>query len=384
MASASAEAMPAAPGAQPGPYRVMVVDDSVVVRGLITRALEADSEIEIVASVGNGQQAVAAALRQKVEVAVLDIEMPVMDGMTALGKLLELDAGLKVIMASTLTKRNADISMQALAAGAADYVAKPSATRELVGADLFKRELLAKVKALGAARRGGEGRVSARATRPGGPAASGAAPRHHGAPIALRAPGIMRPEVLAIARSTGGPQALMAVLGELAGRVNLPILVTQHMPPTFTTILAEHLSRHAKRPCREAVDGEPVLPGRIYIAPGDYHMLVERGARERVIRLDHGPAVNFCRPAADPMLRSLAEAYGGRVLAMVLTGMGQDGVRGAQAVIAAGGTLIAQDEATSVVWGMPGAVAQAGLCAAVLPVREIAAYAQRVMLGAVG
>lgn len=391
MAVANAEVSAAATSSLPGPYRVMVVDDSVVVRGLITRALEQDSEVEVVASVANGQQAVNAAQRQKLDVVVLDIEMPIMDGLTALPKLLECDPTLKIIMASTLTKRNADISIRALSAGASDYLAKPTATRELVAAAEFQRDLLAKVKALGAAHRGGSGHVSARAAQ----AAQATAKAPHSAvavapavsrlsptgPIALRKAGSARPEVLVLASSTGGPQALMEVLAHLDERVTCPILITQHMPPTFTTILAEHISRRCGRACREAVDGEAIVANRIYIAPGDFHMLVEMKGGHRVIKLDKGPAENFCRPAADPMLRSIARAYGGRALVLVLTGMGQDGLQGARAVVEAGGTLLAQDEATSVVWGMPGAVAQAGLCSAVLPIGDISAQVRRLMLG---
>jgi len=304
--------------------------------------------------------------------------------MTALVKLLELDPAIKVIMASTLTKRNADISLRALAAGAADYVAKPSARHDLIGASDFQRELLEKVKALGAARRGGAGRVSARANE-GAARAGVAVPSRLSPtrPLQLRRPGTMRPELLAIASSTGGPQALMTVVAGLDERFPLPILITQHMPATFTTILAEHLCRQAKRPCHEAADGESIAPGRIYIAPGDYHMLVEHKGGQNVVRLDHGPAENFCRPAADPMLRSIAKAYGGRVLVLVLTGMGQDGYKGAKDVVEAGGTVIAQDEATSVVWGMPGAVAIAGLCSAVLPVGEISASVRKLVQGGV-
>ncbi|HLI10712.1 MAG TPA: chemotaxis response regulator protein-glutamate methylesterase [Alphaproteobacteria bacterium] len=380
MAPAIVEASAAAPEERPGPYRVMIVDDSVVVRGLITRALEADPEIEVVASVGNGLQALNAAQRNKIEVVVLDIEMPVMDGMTALGKLLELDPTIKVIMASTLTKRNAEISIKALAAGAADYLAKPTATRELVGAADFQRELLGKVKGLGAVRRGGAGRVSARALRPGEATAPGPAQAPTRRPMPLRRPGAARPELLAIASSTGGPQALMTVLGGLDPRMTLPIVVTQHMPPTFTTILAEHLARQSKRPCREAADGEPILPGHIYIAPGDFHLLGENKGGRLIAKLDKGPPENFCRPAADPMLRSLAEACGGKVLVLVLTGMGQDGLSGARTLADSGGTVVAQDEATSVVWGMPGAAAQAGICAAILPVGEIPAFVQKFVL----
>jgi two-component system chemotaxis response regulator CheB len=186
------------------------------------------------------------------------------------------------------------------------------------------------------------------------------------------------PDVLAIGSSTGGPQALFRVLGALRQGVRQPIFVTQHMPATFTTILAEHIARASGYPTREAVDGEEVVPGRIYVAPGDFHMSVETATPgNRFLRLSKEPPENFCRPSVDPMLRSLAAVYGRRVLCTILTGMGHDGLAGCRAVLAAGGSVLAQDEATSVVWGMPGAVATAGLCSAVLPIAEIGPLVQR-------
>jgi two-component system chemotaxis response regulator CheB len=197
------------------------------------------------------------------------------------------------------------------------------------------------------------------------------------ATIILRHAPIEHPEVLAIGSSTGGPQALFNVVGSLSKDVRQPILITQHMPATFTTILAEHLTRVSNRPCAEAKDGDPVEQGRIYVAPGDFHMVVEGGAGKRVIRLLKTPPENFCRPAVDPMLRSLADSYGKRVLVAILTGMGYDGQKGAERITQVGGTVIAQDEASSVVWGMPGAVALAGLCTAVMPIGDIGPYLQR-------
>lgn len=357
----------------------MVVDDSAVIRGLLTRSLEADPEVEVLASASNGEIALSALGRHDIEIVILDIEMPVMDGLTALPKLLAAKPGIKVIIASTLTRRGADISMRALAAGAADYLTKPGATA-LTSAEEFKRELLAKVKAIGQARRRAAGLASPHPS----PAQRAASPQAHEAifepapeprrgVVALRQAGRELPEILAIGSSTGGPQALFKVLGALKGALRQPILITQHMPATFTTILAEHVARASGYPSAEGVDGEPVRGGRIYVAPGDFHMTVEPNERgEKVIRLSKNPPENFCRPSVDPMLRSLAAAYGGRVLTLILTGMGHDGLGGARAVIAAGGTLVAQDEATSIVWGMPGAVATAGLCSAVLPLDEIA------------
>lgn len=370
------------------PIRVMVVDDSAVVRGLITRMLEEDPGVLVVASVSNGQMAISALERHAVEVAVLDIEMPVMDGLTALPKLLQIDPDLKVIMASTLTLRNADISLKALEAGAADYIAKPSSSRDIAGgAGDFRRDLVGKVKALGNNRRSHPRRGGSMA-RPGTPVAPRPAPPPVAprptpgssllkptGPLTLR-PGTPEvPEVLAIGSSTGGPQALFALLGAMrGGSVRQPILITQHMPATFTTILAEHIHRISGWDAAEGKDGEVVRGGRVYVAPGDFHMVVEMRGADKVIRLNKNPPENFCRPSVDPMLRSIAQAWGKRVLVTILTGMGSDGLKGGQAVIAAGGSVIAQDEPTSVVWGMPGAVAQAGICSAVLPLPDIAPY----------
>jgi two-component system chemotaxis response regulator CheB len=189
----------------------------------------------------------------------------------------------------------------------------------------------------------------------------------------------LTPAVIAVGSSTGGPQALLKVMPQL-GLLTQPILITQHMPATFTTILAEHLQRATGRPCAEAVDGEPVAGGRIYVAPGNHHLSVEIAERRPVIRLSQSPPENFCRPAVDPMLRSLPQVYGRNVLAVILTGMGHDGLKGSEVVTAAGGAVIAQDEATSVVWGMPGAVATAGLCSAVLPIEDIGPFVRKLAM----
>ena len=373
------ESAPAATGTATDQVRVMLVDDSAVVRGLVTRMLEGDSGIVVAASVGNGQMALSALERQDIDVILLDIEMPVMDCMTALPQLLKIDPAVRIIMQSTLTLKGADISLRALEMGAADYIPKPSSTRDLAGGMDFKTELLGKVKALGQARR----RDPNRKQRPGVQTAArplpAAAPRssllHPAAPPVLRTHTPEPPDIIAIGSSTGGPQALFNVLGTMrVGTVRQPILITQHMPATFTTILAEHISRVSGWEAREGQDGEAIRSGRVYIAPGDFHMLVDTKGTDKVIRLSKDPPENFCRPAVDPMLRSIAAAYGRRVLVCILTGMGSDGAKGGQAVIGAGGTVIAQDEATSVVWGMPGAAAQAGICSAVLPLPEIAPW----------
>jgi len=365
------------------PIRVMIVDDSAVIRGLVTRSLEGDPTIRVIASVGDGRMAINALQRQPVDVIVLDIEMPVMDGLTAIPELLAVDPSVKIIMSSTLTARGAEVSLKAMQLGAADYVPKPTTTREISGGEDFKRTLIEKVKVLGAvARSGGVGRRAG---------ASVVAPRAPTAAFAQRAPtptgertfklrpmpaALTRPDVIAIGSSTGGPQALFQVVGHLRG-LSQPILITQHMPATFTTILAEHIQRQCSVVCSEAKDGEPVVGGRVYIAPGDNHLIVVSRGGVPHLTLSKDPPENFCRPAVDPMLRSIVAHWGRKVLAVVLTGMGQDGMRGCGVVAEAGGLVVAQDEASSVVWGMPGAVATAGHANAVLPVGEIGAHVRQ-------
>ncbi|PPQ28688.1 chemotaxis response regulator protein-glutamate methylesterase [Rhodopila globiformis] len=331
----------------------MLCDDSTVIRGALARILEADPEIEVVAKVANGQEAVNAIRDAHVDVVVLDIEMPVMDGMTALPLLLRADAGVRVIMASTLTTRGADIALRALRLGAADYIPKPS-TIGTASDDSFRRELLEKVKGLARQRR--------RASLPSAPKT----------PLALRTAPAFPARLLAVGSSTGGPQALFTLVQGLGRALSVPVVMTQHMPATFTPILAEHLTRIGVMPCAEARDGESLLAGRIYLAPGDKHLLVEGSRSALRARLSEDPPENFCRPSVDPMLRSAAAACEGRVLVAMLTGMGRDGLEGTKRVVEAGGAAVAQDEASSVVWGMPGAIAQAGLCHAVLPLPKIA------------
>ncbi|MGB8274132.1 MAG: chemotaxis response regulator protein-glutamate methylesterase [Alphaproteobacteria bacterium] len=362
------------------PYRVLIADDSAVIRGVLARVLDSDPDITVVDRVANGELAIAATRRHAPDVVVLDIEMPVMDGLTALPKILEVDPKVKVVMASTLTLRNADISLKALALGAADYIPKPTSATDITAGYDFKRELVAKVKALAAVRRAaGAGPAAARSATEKGTSGrivtvASSAPRvYRGVTFKLRELGRMPPAVIAIGSSTGGPQALFHLMPQLKD-LHQPILVTQHMPATFTTILAEHLQKLVGRPCAEAVDGEAVKGGQIYIAPGNFHLTVEAVKGQQLIRLSQSPPENFCRPAVDPMLRSLAQVYGRNILVVMLTGMGQDGLIGSKAVVEAGGTVVAQDEATSVVWGMPGAVATAGLCSAVLPIGEIGAF----------
>ena len=372
---------PALPTTDPAPLRVMVVDDAVVVRGLVSRWVGEQPGLAVVASLRTGRQAVDQLERADPDVVVLDIDMPELDGISALPLLLAQKRDLVVIMASTLTRRNAEISLKALALGAADYVPKPDSNRGITTSTAFRRELIEKIVELGGRRRRRRGEAW------GGPAAlprPGLRPVPAGAqPIALRPFSIVPPRVLLVGASTGGPQALRGLVSQLATVCDrVPVLITQHMPPTFTTIMAEHLARASGRSAHEPHDGEPIRPGTIYLAPGGRHMQVERRDRLPVVALDDGPLVNFCRPAVDPLFASAAQVWGGAVLALVLTGMGADGARGAAAIVAAGGSIVSQDEATSVVWGMPGAVARAGLCSAVLPLDRIAPKLVELFTGA--
>jgi two-component system chemotaxis response regulator CheB len=267
--------------------------------------------------------------------------------------------------------------MRALRLGAADYVPKPSSIGQ-AGDETFARELIEKVKGLARLRR--RAATATLGNAPGNTGAPPAAARSPSPPLRLLPPAMLPARLLAIGSSTGGPQALFTLVQGLGDTLAVPVVLTQHMPKTFTPILAEHISKLKGLPCAEAKHGEMLQPGRIYLAPGDRHLLVERATGRLRVKLTDDPPENFCRPSVDPMLRTAAAACDGRVLVAMLTGMGHDGLAGTRRVIEAGGTAIAQDEATSVVWGMPGAVAQAGLCHAVLPLPEISAKL-RALLG---
>jgi two-component system, chemotaxis family, protein-glutamate methylesterase/glutaminase len=355
----------------------MVVDDSVVIRGLIGRWIDAEPDMEVAASLRTGLDAVNQVERVNPDVALLDIEMPDLDGIAALPLLLAKKRNLVIIMASTLTRRNAEISFKALSLGASDYIPKPESTREPSAAETFRHDLIQKIRHLGAKVRRKLPAAPSPALAPAleradMPVRPALAPVAH-AQLLRRAFSTQPPRALLIGASTGGPQALMSLVAGLGPVIDrFPVLITQHMPPTFTTILAEHLARASQRPAREGIDGELVRPGRIYLAPGGHHMRVVRQGANAAIALDDGPPVNFCKPAVDPMFASAIDVWQGGVLAVVLTGMGSDGMRGGKEIVAAGGSVIAQDEATSVVWGMPGAATHAGICAAVLPLGQIA------------
>jgi two-component system chemotaxis response regulator CheB len=377
------------------PIRVMVVDDAVVVRSLLSRWINETPDLKLVAALRNGREALEQLDQTRPDVVVLDIEMPELDGISTLPKLLERRRDLIVIMASALTRDHAEVTLKALALGAADYIPKPLAEGGVMTSAAFQRDLIAKIQALGHRRRMRPAlppyarRSAYAATRRLGGAVQRAVKWRTAeddatsSDLKLRPFSVMPPRILLIGASTGGPQALTKIVSRLdAVTGNAPVLITQHMPPTFTTILAEHLTRAGAKPVREAVNAEPVLAGTIYLAPGGKHMSVARRDGTAVIVLDDGPPVHFCKPAVDPLFSSAAEVWGSWNLAVILTGMGSDGTDGAKAIAAAGGSVIAQDEASSVVWGMPGSAAHAGVCSAVLPLDQIAPKVARMFLGA--
>lgn len=374
-----------APATSPGlathpakPIRVMIVDDSAVVRGLVSRWIEEEPGLEVVSRHANGKLAVDDAARSAPDIVLLDIEMPVMDGLEALPLLLEARPELRVLMVSTLTRRNAEISFKALALGALDYVPKPDSNREITTSLDFRREVIRKIKSLGRVRtrRAVLGEGAPVAVDHAAAVEAGKRPAFKQRPFSL-----VPPRIIAIGSSTGGPEALAVVLGAASPSLSrVPVLVAQHMPPVFTGILAERLARATGRETKEGVHGETLKPGTIYVAPGNHHMTVVHAAQPAV-RIGSEPPVHFCRPAADPLFASVAAAFGPAALGIVLTGMGHDGAAGARAIADGGGSVIAQDEASSVVWGMPGAAASVGACAAVLPPAEIAETVSKLIKG---
>ncbi len=348
---------------QPGErIRVLVVDDSVVIRRLVTHALEQDPHIEVAGVAANGAIALDRLPQLNPDVVTLDIEMPEMDGLDMLRRVRRDYPQLRVVMFSTLTERGAAATFEALSLGADDYVTKASNEGSLDRSlARLREELIPKLKQFFHLPRAARTAAEPALPRPAGPAAD--------AP-ARRLPAI-RPKVVAIGVSTGGPAALSEILPQFPADFPLPVLVVQHMPPLFTRLLAERLAAACALPVAEARDGEPLDPGRILLAPGDFHLKVAAGGDRVRACLDQSPPLNSCRPAADALFASIGQTYGGAAIAAVLTGMGQDGLRGVQILKAQGACVLAQDEASSVVWGMPGAVVAAGLADQVLPLSQI-------------
>jgi len=358
-----------------GRVRVLVVDDSVVVRRMLSEMLSNHRAIESVSTASNGKIALARIPQVNPDAIVLDVEMPEMDGLATLKQIRRRSLTLPVIMFSTLTARGAGATLDALALGANDYVTKPSARSGTVGQlGLVYKELLDKILAHCNVEPISYD-TEAERDRPVFPVVTPAIiPGKTAPPIVMASPVSGGPaEAIAIGISTGGPNALAVLIPSFPANLTVPVLVVQHMPRLFTKLLAERLSAKSHIPVQEAHHGEVVTPGRVWIAPGDYHMVVRRVGGRIVIHTHQEMPENSCRPAVDPLFRSVAETYGPRALAVVMTGMGQDGLRGCQAIRAQGGQIVVQDESTSVVWGMPGFVARAGLAEKVVPLAELAA-----------
>ena len=350
--------------------RVLIADDSVVARGLFNRWISEHPSMLVVAVTVDGLSAVKAAARHQPDLVVLDLDMPVMDGLTALPEILKVSPQSHVLIASSLTARSARLSMQCLALGAIDIQPKPESNRDLTMSLSFRQELLHKLEGLiGAnprAARGARPELASTAGRQHDPSAGGASARP-------RRPDVV-PRALVIGASTGGPRAVSQVLSDLGCACDkVPVFVIQHMPPLFTTSFAEQLQHRLNRSVREAADGDIPVAGTVFVAPGGRHLRLEKTDGQVRMRLDDSAPVKFCRPSIDMFFADAATSYGASAMAVILTGMGTDGVDGARLLKKSGSVIIAQDEATSVVWGMPGAISREGLADHVLPVSEIGA-----------
>lgn len=337
---------------------VLLVDDAVVVRRVLAQAIAQDQALEVAATAANGRIALAKFQKVQPDIVLLDIEMPEMDGLDTVRELRKIDSRVPIIMFSTLTERGASVTLEALALGATDYVTKPSNLDGKAALDTILQDLIPKIRALCRL----PGAIS---ILPPPPAPGAAAPVSH--------PRLTCPaRIVVIGVSTGGPDALVRILPLLPANLPAPVLIAQHMPPIFTSMLATRLSARSELPVRECVSGETVATGCAVIAPGDFHMIVQQENGCVRLRAHQGPRENFCRPSVDVLFRSVAQLYGEHALAVVLTGMGHDGLKGCEILRAAGARVFAQDQASSVVWGMPGFVARAGLADKVLPLDQIA------------
>ena len=397
--------------------KVMLVDDSAVVRGLLSRWLSAEENVEVVARCHNGLQAIKEIADVQPTLVILDIEMPEMDGLEALPHLIRACPDSRILIASSLSTKNAEVSLSALAKGAHDYIAKPSSNSGLSTSNEFRVDLITRINAL-CVGRGGRAKMLTERAKPFVPTPTSslrsklepapelAAPRKAettkaacpviasgreklnalrsvkaeitktvlGAPETKNLVSFKngKPAILCIGSSTGGPRALQQVLQDAAPALNkIPVVLTQHMPKSFTTVFADHLNKACVLNVKEAEHGDVLKPGHVYVAPGDRHLVFEKSSGVVRIILDDGPQVNFCKPAVDKMFTSISEIYGDKVLSVILTGMGKDGVCGGKDIVDRGGNVLIQDAQSSIVWGMPGAAYKAGIAAAQLPLDSI-------------
>lgn len=347
--------------------RVLVVDDSSVVRRMVSNALETDPALEVVGTAANGKIAIAKIPLVNPEVIILDVAMPDMDGLETLAAIRKQDLHLPIIMYSALTDNGAIATIEALSLGASDYVTKPSNMKTKEAAlQHIQQQLIPKIKVFSHASKLKNGTPNTLTQKPN---FQSKIPHLHSPTIAWKRAKI---EIVAIGVSTGGPTALETVLSQLPANFPVPIVIVQHMPPVFTKRLADRLTQKCKIRVSEGSQGGILAPGHAWIAPGDYHIVVEKNGDRAQIRINQEPPENSCRPAVDVLFRSVAKSYGANTLGIVMTGMGQDGLIGCQYIREAGGIVIVQDEKTSVVWGMPGIVANSGLADIVLPLDEIA------------
>jgi two-component system chemotaxis response regulator CheB len=342
--------------------RILVVDDSVVVRRMVSDALSVDSQLEVVGAAANGKIALARIPQVNPDIVILDVEMPELDGLATLERIRKSQPTLPVIMYSTVTRRGAEATLDALAKGATDYVTKPSNVGSAAQAlECIRTQLIPKIKAICGPPKGMEPPAFLLA-----PGASKRSPL----PLAI-ARTTARTDIVAVGVSTGGPNALAELLPTFPEDFPVPVVIVQHMPPVFTKLLAERLGARAHIKVEEGALGQAVKPGHAFIAPGNYHMIVQREEGSVRIQTNQAPPENSCRPAVDVLFKSVAETYGAGALGVVMTGMGQDGLRGSERIREAGGQILVQDEGTSVVWGMPGFVAHAGLADKVLPLPQL-------------
>jgi two-component system chemotaxis response regulator CheB len=340
---------------QPTKMRVLIVDDAVVVRKTLSDAIGRDAALEVAGTASNGRFALAKFSALKPDIVLLDIEMPEMDGLETVRQLRKIDSRVPIIMFSTLTERGASATLEALTLGATDYVTKPSNRDMAETLEAVSRELIPRIRAL--------------CHLPEAHAV--AVPKPPTPPAAQWKQRLLTPvQVVAIGVSTGGPDALARLLPSLPADLPVPMLIAQHMPPIFTSLLAARLSAKSALPVRECKSGEPLQPGCAVLAPGDFHMVVSQEDVPR-LRVHQGARENYCRPSVDVLFRSVAQVYGGRALAVILTGMGQDGLKGCEALRGLGARIYVQDEASSVVWGMPGFVVRSGLADKILPLDQI-------------
>ena len=367
--------------------RVLIVDDSAVMRRIIMTSLMKHPDIEVIGTAGNGLLAIESIKRLNPDVVTLDVEMPQMDGITALREIRKTHPSLPIVMFSSTTQRGASATMDALTYGASDYVGKPQASADPADAyRVLEETLIPKIKALcqrasGDSKKGisikDRGAARREALAIPAPEKVTALPISQSSPS--ENPKVVRPEgrplypvnALCIGVSTGGPAALMKIFELWRTPLPVPIFIVQHMPPKFTTLLAARLTEIGVMPVQEPYDGQEALAGQAYLAPGGYHLELRQKGTKVLMYLNEDPPENSCRPAVDVLFRSAAKVYGQSLLAVVLTGMGYDGLRGAEDIIRSNGVVLAQDEATSVIWGMPGAIAQADLAEKVLPLEAI-------------